>query len=127
MKDFGMGICRGCGVEFKKAMPHQVACSRTCMKKGSHKRLSKEQKAKYEKKKQSRDSVKIRCREIAKYNFPTPEPCEACGAQATDRHHDNYNKPLEIRWLCSTCHKLWHKHNKAIQPVKAGQQIALGI
>lgn len=37
-------------------------------------------------------------------------PCEVCGAKA-QAHHDDYSKPLDVRWLCSTHHAEWHKHN----------------
>lgn len=38
--------------------------------------------------------------------------CSACGANKNVvAHHDDYLKPLEIRWLCSKCHFLWHKKN----------------
>ncbi len=41
----------------------------------------------------------------------TPEPCEVCGAEKVDAHHDDYLKPLEIRWLCRKHHRLHHaKH-----------------
>lgn len=38
------------------------------------------------------------------------QPCEVCGAKA-QAHHDDYSKPLDVRWLCSTHHAEWHKHN----------------
>ena len=49
-------------------------------------------------------------------------PCEVCGLpplvvngrQRIHGHHDDYNKLLEVRWLCKKHHDEWHLHNKAI-------------
>lgn len=35
--------------------------------------------------------------------------CEVCGSEDTHGHHEDYNKPLEVIWLCPTHHKLAHK------------------
>lgn len=42
------------------------------------------------------------------------QPCEICGAKPAEAHHDDYNEPLEVRWLCKECHVNWHKNNKPI-------------
>jgi len=39
------------------------------------------------------------------------ESCEVCGAKDTHAHHDDYLKPLNIRWLCAAHHSQWHKAN----------------
>lgn len=39
------------------------------------------------------------------------EPCEVCGAKKTVGHHDDYLKPLNVRWLCQAHHKQWHAKN----------------
>lgn len=39
------------------------------------------------------------------------EPCENCGDRKTHGHHDDYLKPLNIRWLCPACHSQWHRDN----------------
>lgn len=48
-----------------------------------------------------------------------PQPCEICGLppNSTNKggyrrvhaHHDNYSKPLAVRWLCSKHHVAFHK------------------
>ena len=43
------------------------------------------------------------------------QPCEICGAVA-QAHHDDYSKPLDVRWLCSEHHAEWHKHNTPLCP-----------
>lgn len=40
------------------------------------------------------------------------EPCEVCGAEKdVHAHHDDYLKPLNVRWLCSPHHSQWHRDN----------------
>jgi hypothetical protein len=49
-----------------------------------------------------RDAIK--CKKIFR-----PESCEKCGS--VDRiqgHHDDYSKPLEVKWVCHSCHMQIH-------------------
>lgn len=39
-------------------------------------------------------------------------PCEVCGDKKAQAHHDDYSKPLEIRWLCVTHHAEHHRNEK---------------
>lgn len=36
------------------------------------------------------------------------QPCEVCGSSRTDAHHDDYDKPLAVRWLCRQHHQGLH-------------------
>ena len=38
-------------------------------------------------------------------------PCEQCGKVRVHGHHDDYDKPLVVRWLCPEHHKQWHAIN----------------
>jgi ribosomal protein S27AE len=39
------------------------------------------------------------------------QPCEICGDAQVHAHHDDYAKPLDVRWLCITHHNEWHRIN----------------
>jgi hypothetical protein len=37
------------------------------------------------------------------------QPCEICGHNPAEAHHDDYDKPLGVRWLCTKHHAEHHK------------------
>lgn len=37
-------------------------------------------------------------------------PCEVCGLDASEAHHVDYRKPLEVSWLCFVHHREEHGH-----------------
>ncbi|AUR92171.1 hypothetical protein NVP1170O_058 [Vibrio phage 1.170.O._10N.261.52.C3] len=48
----------------------------------------------------------------------TKKTCEVCGCSNTAGHHDDYDHPLIVRWLCQKHHIEWHLENgEGINPV----------
>lgn len=45
-----------------------------------------------------------------------PLSCECCSVftETLHAHHSDYNKPLDVEWLCVPCHSEWHKNNDPI-------------
>ncbi len=38
--------------------------------------------------------------------------CEVCGDNKSQAHHEDYSKPLEVIWLCSTHHNELHNEKR---------------
>ena len=36
--------------------------------------------------------------------------CQKCGSKYSQAHHPNYNNPLNVQWLCQSCH--WNLHSR---------------
>lgn len=42
-------------------------------------------------------------------------PCEVCESLHVHAHHSDYDKPLEVMWLCPEHHAAWHlKHGEGL-------------
>ncbi len=51
----------------------------------------------------------------------TRQPCEVCGtAENVEAHHDDYSKPLQVRWLCRAHHNQHHVEKRG-RLCKCGQ------
>lgn len=40
-------------------------------------------------------------------------PCEICGSPDTEAHHEDYSRPLDVRWLCFKHHRIFHGQRPA--------------
>jgi hypothetical protein len=58
----------------------------------------------FRKRKKARNAVSIRL----KRGTMKRQPCEVCGAPEGHAHHEDYDRPLDVRWLCETHHRAVH-------------------
>lgn len=72
------------------------------------------------------EATKRRARAAANYAFPVAQPCEACGAVGGQRHHHDYSRPLDIRWLCDPCHRAEHRRKPGHATATSTIRAALG-
>ena len=42
------------------------------------------------------------------------KPCEVCGINKVSAHHNDYNKPLKVKWLCKIHHTLDDKMKRKL-------------
>lgn len=55
-----------------------------------------------------KDNVRVKTYQAIVKGDLVRKPCEVCGELKVHAHHDDYNKPLEVRWLCEKHHKEHH-------------------
>lgn len=55
--------------------------------------------------------------------------CQICGKskefndgrRGIQAHHSDYDKPLDVIWMCQECHHEWHKNNKPLNETNEGE------
>lgn len=56
-----------------------------------------------------RDAARKKVQAAVKAGRIVKLPCEVCGDSKSEGHHDDYTKPLEVRWLCRRHHREAHR------------------
>ncbi len=75
----------------------------------------KEKRKEYSKKWRKENPKKAKSHGLAKHRIKIPKGqlCESCKIKkAIDKHHKDYNKPLEVIFLCRGCHRKIHQKMK---------------
>lgn len=74
---------------------------------------NKEKRLKYVRDWKSKNKHKVKAHNILMQAIKTGEvkrgKCEFCGNRKTHGHHEDYNKPLDVVWLCSEHHGKVHR------------------
>lgn len=91
-------------------------CSQKCYSKFRAELLPKEEQFAYgtgysEEERAKRRKARSDLNHYLRDNHIERKPCEICGEKA-EAHHDDYGKPLEVRWLCFKHHREWHKNHE---------------
>jgi len=128
-------ICKMCKKEFKAERKRREYCSKKCSAQNSTRiagkmahiipkiqerngnwkngiskdnyHYKKIQKARYPEKIKARDKVQ---RAIKSGKLIKPDNCSNCKERTSrvQAHHEDYNQPLKVEWLCIGCHRLRH-------------------
>lgn len=65
-----------------------------------------------------KEPIKEAARSILKFNIQQgkivrPTRCEDCQKECKPQaHHHDYSKPIEVKWVCSACHGIIHRHTR---------------
>jgi len=92
----------------------QGVCStcKTCAKKRTqHNNYLREYAKKYALKKENIQKLLTRMimRKAIKSGILVRKPCIVCGNKKAEGHHQDYSKPLDIKWLCDLHHQHLHR------------------
>jgi ribosomal protein S27AE len=58
-------------------------------------------------------TAKSLVRYALEFGWLKKHPCEQCGSSNAQTHHQDYDEPLRVRWLCATCHVAEHRQLRA--------------
>lgn len=99
-----MRLCSVCGKKHERKHPYCLNCNARYARENrpTHSNLPPLQKK------------KAICRSYAnvylKRGLLEKKPCKYCGDEDSQMHHDDYDKPLEVDWVCRFCHLSVHRY-----------------
>jgi len=113
-KDGMTAACKKCLSEYDKSramLAHRVKAREEYRKTDAFKKSRYKTTKKYRAKNPNKTKAHRKVQYEVSIGSLSSKPCEICGTPKTVAHHDDYSKPLDIRWLCAKHHKQWHAEN----------------
>lgn len=124
-----MGIareCALCGKKFTAKRSRRKYCSLDCSATGAAKHrdqtgsrnprwkggTTEKRKAKYRIAHPTKHAAHMAVLNAVKRGDLQRGVCEVCGSSSVEGHHDDYDKPLVVRWLCSKHHREHHRNER---------------
>ena len=113
MKDGRLGKCKDCTKsdersnyysDVGKHQEYERRREATTERRDSKRQNSKKRRSRHPEK----PSAHLKVRRAVKKGTLVPMPCEVCGCLKVQAHHDDYSKPLSVRWLCFHHHRIEH-------------------
>lgn len=71
-----------------------------------------------------RNNVRAKARYAVKRGQIKRLPCERCASERAEKHHDDYSRPLDVRWLCKPCHAAHHRREREAASSEFSQFVA---
>ena len=96
-------------------LPHRIEARNIYIKTEQGKEVKKKICEKWNKRNPKKRKAEIFFRNYMRYHPELKQPCEVCSTlEKVQGHHEDYDKPLEVRWLCPKHHKARHKELKEL-------------
>lgn len=102
--------CSKCGEQLEETRQGKYRYCRKCH--AEYMRKTRPKHSELSKKERDRSTARRMANAAVKKGQIKKKPCERCGAVKSEKHHDDYSKPLEVIWLCRPCHIEHHKKMK---------------
>lgn len=107
-----INICKRCGKEFEARSLRGSYCDGPCFR-AKERDYSRRHAATFSPERR-RANILVGCA-LAKGEL-VRQSCEVCGSRHyVEAHHDDYARPLDVRWLCKSHHR---KHHHQFGPGK---------
>lgn len=113
-KDGLTASCKACLSEYDKSranLPHRVEARKAYAKTESGIKAGNKARRKWIERNPIKRSAHILVGNAIRDGRLKRMPCEICGDGKSHGHHDDYAKPLDVRWLCDKHHNEWHAEN----------------
>lgn len=105
-KEYKRNLCKTCYSDYMSA--REVKANRSQTRYLKHKEAIAEYSKKYKGTHTQEDITRRKTNLAIKKGILKRKPCSVCDNIKSDAHHFDYNRPLEVIWLCRKHHRLLH-------------------